>query len=107
MILFAVIANALMIASAYIPRSIDWRLYLIIYFGIFILYIVFAVKCKNTSPESAFKLQRLILIISACISVYLAFKPVFEQTRRNDKALYAAAFICSVLLVRWNYYNQD
>lgn len=96
MILFAILANALMIISA-LSGSIPFMA------AAFALFLVFVVRGKKTAPESVFNLQRLVLIISAIVSfaLFMARRPM------NNKLLFASAMIAGGLYVLRNYYLDD
>lgn len=111
MIAFAIIANALLIASLYFPASGSLQLRLFAYAAPFVLYLVFAVKSAHTEPESAFKVQRFIILLSELISIYIAFEPTFSRRHVpasfTEHAISVSAMIGATLLVRWRYYEQD
>lgn len=101
MILFAVAANALMIAAMFMPRLPSWQLYCLLYGVPFVIYFVFIAKSNDTSPEKRYNAQRLVLIIASVIAAYLMF------TRYSEMNVMIAALICGTLFVRRNYYAGD
>lgn len=111
MILYAVFANAILIASVYIPVMDPWYMQLLVRTAIFIMYLHFANKSKDTAPESRFNRQRFILIVSCLIALYIAFEPAFTQRKVSagfkEYSMFVAAFIAGTLFVRRNYYAGD
>lgn len=96
MIFFAILANALMIISA-LSGSIPFMA------AAYVLFLVFVIRGKKTAPESAFNLQRLVLIISAIVSAAL----LFTRHPLDNKLLSSAAMIACGLYVLRNYYLDD
>lgn len=111
MVLFSIFANTLLVLSIYFPTGALWYQQLLERLVAFVIYFVFIEKSRNTSPESRFNLQRLILIISALISLYITFEPLFSRRKMPESfteyALTVSAIIVGTLLVRYRFIDQD